>query len=212
MSETKTSTIKTYTPKDLRQLEGSNLFGLGLYDNRGVEVNFQGTSNSYESHGGLIMPHTHQHDEIIFLISGNYGDFNKKHIVKNTDSVSIIRSGTKHGGHANGFWISIKPKTYQTTGGSWSIRGENIDTLDYKNDYTDQPLTIVSGKDWYAQFINDLQPDFLAMTDVIGGRCPSVTVFDTTKPFDNDQVYGEKFLALKFGEIPAEFYDMHDRK
>ena len=205
--------IKIYTPEALRQLEGSNIFSLNFYNDRGVEINFQGTSDSPRHlQAAYIEPHTHPYDEIIFRISGDYGDHNKKDIVENTDSILIIHSGIEHGGNANGFWMSIKPMSYKSKSGSWSIRSNKINTLEYVDADTNATLTIASGKDWYARFVNDLKPDFLAMAEVVGGRCPRVTVFDVTQSIDYDQLYGEKFLALKFGEIPAEFYRMHDKR
>ena len=110
------ATIKTYTLADLTQTKSpwANSWGVKLYDQNGLEVALQGNFDEHRQRfEGSSPVHQHHHDELVYLLEGDYGRHNRDKVDALAFNFLRIRAGVEHGGDANGVWISAKPKDFQ---------------------------------------------------------------------------------------------------
>ena len=66
--------------------------------------------------------HQHHHDELVYLLEGDYGRHNRDRVDLLTPNFLRIRAGVEHGGDADGVWISAKPKDFQSPVIDTSVR------------------------------------------------------------------------------------------
>lgn len=110
-------TIKTYTLADMAQTAPPhvNSWNAKLYDLNGLEIalqgNFDGQGNRTQ---GSSHHHDHHYDELVYLLEGDYGRYNRENVDQLGPNFLRIRAGVKHGGDANGVWISAKPKDFMS--------------------------------------------------------------------------------------------------
>jgi hypothetical protein len=112
MSET------TLVLSDLEIIQGAGiacLWSKTIYEDNGVVIALQATLASNRARSWAnIKPHTHEFDEIIYALSGHYGEQNKEAAEQLTNNLRRIPKDTEHGGRAYGTWISIKPVEYDS--------------------------------------------------------------------------------------------------
>ena len=148
-----TGNIKTYTLADMTPTSPNheNSKGVKLFNRNGLEVVLQGNFDGHRQRvQGSSPVHEHLHDELVYLLEGDYGRHNRKNVDQLASNVLRIRAGTKHGGDADGIWISVKPKEFRSPSSDSSRRtiGYNGSQLGFVLTYSQiDPELITPGLD-----------------------------------------------------------------
>ncbi|MBI2655923.1 hypothetical protein HYX06_05890 [Candidatus Woesearchaeota archaeon] len=117
--------MATYTIADLKPTPPPhvNLWSVKLYDQNELEIALQGNFDSKQKRARGSSPvHHHYHDELVYLLDGDYGHHNRAKVEQLAWNFLRIRAGVEHGGDANGLWISAKPKDFRFFALDTSIR------------------------------------------------------------------------------------------